>query len=253
MGPAEVAAWALLGYIWSLNKYFSDGVADAAEIRCARHLGMNDPEMAKLTAYKSIYLSLLAALFSTAVLFIVGEDLVRVITPDTTLQRLSIELLPLIGVGQIVMAVGAMSWTLVGAQGRRNLATTVHLVGSWGVTIPLGLLFTYGITINLQGLTTSVVLGLSVAGAGNTYILLRSQWDLLAKIFSDENALDDTASQALPPQEETASMNGGGKSLLDQQGLQSIDDDSSSDGSLSWPLEHIPTAESDEGVAVPGT
>lgn len=235
MGPAEVAAWALLGYIWSLNKYFTDGVADAAEIRCAHHLGMNDPEMAKLTAYKSIYLGLVAALFSTSVLFIVGEDLVRVITPDTTLQRLAVELLPLIGVGQIIMAVGTMSWTMVGAQGRRSLATTVQLVGSWGVTIPLALLFTYGVNINLQGLATSVVLGLSVAGAGNTYILLRSQWDLLAKIFSEENALDDTASQSLPVQEETACMNGGtnsqvrGKSLLDQQGFQPIDDGSSSD------------------------
>jgi Na+-driven multidrug efflux pump len=234
LGPAEVAAWALLGCIWSLNKYFTDGVADAAEIRCAHHLGMNDPEMAKLTAYKSIYLGLVAALFSTSVLFIVGEDLVRVITPDTTLQRLAAELLPLIGVGQIIMAVGTMSWTMVGAQGRRSLATTVQLVGSWGVTIPLALFFTYGANINLQGLATSVVLGLSVAGAGNTYILLRSKWDLLAKIFSEENALDDTASQSLPVQEETACMNGGtnsqvrGKSLLDQQGFQAIDDDSSS-------------------------
>jgi Na+-driven multidrug efflux pump len=246
LGPAEVAAWALLGYIWSLNKYFTAGVADAAEVRCAHHLGMNDPEMARLTAYKSIYLGLVSALFSTSALFLVGENLVRVITPDPTLQRLALELLPLIGVGQIVMSVGTMSWTLLGAQGRRRLATTVQLVGSWGVTIPLGLLFTYGVNINLQGLTTSVILGLSVAGAGNTYILLRSQWDLLAKLFSDGNALDDdTASQDMPPQEEMAPMNGGtnsqicGKSLLDQQGLQSIVDDSSSDGSFSVPLKHI--------------
>ena len=65
LGPAEVVTWVLLGYVWTLFGSFSDGFADAAELRCTYHLDMNRPEKAKSSAYKSIYLGLHCGIFCT--------------------------------------------------------------------------------------------------------------------------------------------------------------------------------------------
>jgi hypothetical protein len=46
LGPAEMVAWAILGYPCSILKYISDGVADASESRCALHLVVNEPNLA---------------------------------------------------------------------------------------------------------------------------------------------------------------------------------------------------------------
>jgi hypothetical protein len=181
----------MLGYIWSMMKYLSDGIADAAEVRCALHLVSNQPELARLSAYKSLFLGLVTSIFTSSVLFMVGAEVAPLMTPDPTLQRLMIEVFPLIGMGHIVMTIGIISWALVGAQGRYTQATIVQFICNWGVTIPLSSLFTYGLRIDLQGLTSAFVLGLALSGAANTYILVRSQWQRLASVVSMENQLDE--------------------------------------------------------------
>jgi Na+-driven multidrug efflux pump len=171
-------------------KYLSDGIADAAEVRCALHLVSNQPELARLSAYKSLFVGLVSSLFATSILYMVGDELAPLISPDRTIQRMMIEIFPLIGMGHIVFTTGIISWALVGAQGRYNQATVVQFICNWGVTIPLSAIFTYGLRIDLQGLTSAFVLGLALSGAGNTYILIRSQWQRLATIISEENQID---------------------------------------------------------------
>jgi Na+-driven multidrug efflux pump len=197
LGPAEVAAWGFLGFVWGLLEQFSDGVADAAEVRVGFHLGANNPEQARLAAYKAIFLGALSSLFATSILFLIGEDLVRWLTPDPTLQRLMVELLPLVGIGQVAMTTGIVSWAIIGAQGRYRLSTGMQFIGSWGVTIPLSAFFTYGLKINLQGLAAALCIGYTMAGTGNTYILIRSQWARLATIISAENAEDSSEDSSL--------------------------------------------------------
>jgi hypothetical protein len=173
-------------------KYLSDGIADAAEVRCALHLVSNQPELARLSAYKSLFVGLVSSVFATSILYMVGDELAPLISPDTTIQRLMIEIFPLIGMGHIVFTTGIISWALVGAQGRYTQATIVQFICNWGVTIPLSSLFTYGLRIDLQGLTSAFVLGLALSGAANTYILVRSRWQRLASIVSMENQLDES-------------------------------------------------------------
>jgi Na+-driven multidrug efflux pump len=198
-------------------KYLSDGVADAAEVRCALHLVSNQPELARLSAYKSLFVGLVSSVFATSILYMVGDELASLITPDTTIQRLMIEIFPLIGMGHIVLTTGIISWALVGAQGRYNQATVVQFICNWGVTIPLGAIFTYGLRIDLQGLTSAFVLGLALSGASNTYILIRSQWQRLATIISEENQIDQADLQHYTSSSEarTPQPRQGNSSLLD--------------------------------------
>jgi Na+-driven multidrug efflux pump len=190
LGPAEVVSWAMLGYIWSMLKYTSDGIVDAAEGRCALYLVTDQPEYARHSAHKSMFLGLVFSTLTTSVLFIAGMDLAEWITQDATLRRLLIETFPLIGIGNIVQSTVIVIAAILGAQGRSGLATMVQFVGNWCVTIPLSGIFTYGLRIDLQGLTSAVVLGLAMSAAGNTYMLVRSEWDALASIASEGFALD---------------------------------------------------------------
>mmetsp|Transcript_3310 Transcript_3310/g.9402 ORF Transcript_3310/g.9402 Transcript_3310/m.9402 type:complete len:774 (+) Transcript_3310:3-2324(+) len=196
LGSAEVAAWGLFGYVWTVLEYISDGVADASEVRCGIHLGADFPERARLCAYKCIFLGILTSLVATSLLFIIAEDAVKWITPDETLQRMMLEMMPLVGAGQIAMTTGVMSWAIIGAQGRYRLATTVQFFSSWGAAIPLSAVFTYVLNLNLQGLVGALTIGYTLAGTVNTYILMRSDWTKIAQIISERNADDDSSSSS---------------------------------------------------------
>jgi len=96
----------------------------------------------------------------------------------------------MIGIANIFMATGLVSWELLGAQGRYDLATYVSLVSSWLVTIPLSMLFTFYYNYDLMGITVSIVVGYSTLGLLQAYFLFRSDWEQISKKIQDRNAAD---------------------------------------------------------------
>lgn len=191
LGPAEVTAWGIAGAVWDTLETLTEGFGDAGEIRVAFHLGSGMPAKAKLASYKTILVACICATVFTSVLWIVGEDLAKLLTPDPTLQRLLIEVLPLMGIGNIALTAGSVSWALVGAQGRYRLATCVVFVSSWLVTLPLAAVLTIALKVNLEGVAGAVVIGFSVAGTTLLYILIRSDWERLSRIVVELNASMD--------------------------------------------------------------
>lgn len=136
---------------------------------------------------------MICAIIITSVLWIIGEDLATWLTPDPTLQRLIVEVLPLMGIGNIALTAGTVSWALVGAQGRYRLATSIAFIGSWCVTLPLAAIYTYGFNIDLQGVTSAVVVGNSVTGTCLAYVLVRSDWERLSLILVELNVDNDSS------------------------------------------------------------
>ena len=88
MGPAEVAAWAILGLMWNVLERITAGFADTAEVRVGFYMGAGQPRSATIAAYKLMFMALMASLFSTVVLFIIAGNLPRWMTPDPTLQKM---------------------------------------------------------------------------------------------------------------------------------------------------------------------
>jgi Na+-driven multidrug efflux pump len=220
IGPNEVVAWGILGSVWdtlealtgkaALSLYvlslcpfvssgltafsFVEGFGDAGEIRVAYHMGSGKPATASNSSYKTILVGVIMATLLTSIMWMIGLDMAKWLTPDPTLQYLIAELLPLVGIGNIALTAGTVSWALVGAQGRYRLATLTAFVSSWCVTLPLAAIFTYGLNFDLQGVVASVVAGYSVTGTALLYILIRSDWERLSKIVVELNARDDDSS-----------------------------------------------------------
>ena len=187
LGPAEVTTWGIIGSLWDTLEMLTEGFGDAGEFRTALHLGAARPATARLSAYKTMLVAIICATLFTSLVWILGEDLASWMTPDPTLQRLIIEVLPLLGLGNIALTTGSVSWALVGAQGRYRLATLVAFVSSWCVTLPLAAMATYGLKIDLQGTVSSVVIGYTFAGTCLQYILVRSDWERLSKLVIEVN------------------------------------------------------------------
>jgi len=196
LGPAEVTTWGIAGSLWDTLEALTEGFGDAGEIRVAYHLGAGHPAKARMSSYKSILVSIIFATCITSIMWIIGEDLAVLLTPDPTLQRVIIEILPLMGIGNITMTAGTVSWALVGAQGRYRLATFMAFIGSWCVTLPLAAIYTYAFHIDLQGVTSAVVLGNSVTGTCLTYILVRSDWERLSRILMELNDESESSSSS---------------------------------------------------------
>jgi len=205
LGPAEVTTWGIIGSLWDTLEMLTEGFGDAGEIRTGFHLGAARPAQARTSSYKTMLVAFICSTLFTSLLWILGEDLASWMTPDHTLQSLIVKVLPLIGIGNIALTAGSVSWALVGSQGRYRLATLVAFVSSWCLTLPLATLFIYGFRFDLQGPVSAVVIGYSVTGTCLQYILVRSDWTRLSKIIVDRNGgveLDsspDSSSDSSPP------------------------------------------------------
>ena len=176
LGPAEIVAWAMLSRLWSVLTYISDGFADAAGNRSVLHLVSNDPEMAQISACKSQFLGVFVSLLVTSILFILGTELSTAMSPDSTLQRLMVEIFPLLGLGNVVQTAGLISASLLRAQERAGMATLVSFFGNWCITTMLGSVFTFGFRIDLQGLASAVVMVLGFSSTSCSFLLLRLRW-----------------------------------------------------------------------------
>ena len=144
-----------------------------------------------MSANKSLFLCFNLSFIITSLLFICGDSISGWYTSDPTLRRILNNLIPMIGVGNVLMVFGMVSWGLVGAQGRYRLATLVSVFSSWVVTIPLALFFSLYCNFDLSGIVSSVIVGYSTSGMIQAYILLRSDWEHIAKTIQEYNQDSD--------------------------------------------------------------
>jgi len=203
LGPAEVAAWSIIGTLWEAVESFTEAIGDASEVRCAFLLGCGKPKHAQVSSYKSMLIASLGSFLVTSLVFIMGEDIATWLTSDAVLQKLIADLLPLFGIGNITMTIGSVSWTLLGAQGRYRLATTVVFACSWMVTIPLAAVASVLLKLNLEGQTAAVVIGYMASGTVNAYFLLRSDWEELSRAIIESHEDTENKNTEREPEEET--------------------------------------------------
>lgn len=187
LGPAEVAAWGILGTIWEAFEFITEAIGDAAEVRCSYLLGAGEPGRAKMSAYKGLLLGFFLSSFITSLVFIAGQSLPVWITNDPALQHIIADLVPLFGLGNMSLTIGQMCWTILGSQGRYKLATVNAFIGTCFVTLPLAALFSIGLNINLEGQTAAVVIGYTISGAINSYFIFTSDWEDLSKTLIEKN------------------------------------------------------------------
>jgi multidrug resistance protein, MATE family len=175
LGPAEVAAWGVLGSVWKFLELLVEAVADTAEVRTAFLLGHGQPDRAMLSSYKTIGLGLVVSMLTSGIALVCSDDIPTWFTRDTTLQAMVADVLPLALMGNIVMTMGTIFWTVLGAQGRYTLATSVGLLGQV-ITLSLAVLSSIVFRLDLKGLAAAYVIGYLVSGTIQSYLVLQTDW-----------------------------------------------------------------------------
>jgi len=169
----------------------TEGISEAAAIRVAYHLGNGDPEMARLSSCKALFVSTVQSLLVTSVLFMGGKNIASLLTADSTLQHLLNDVITNLGLGNVVMTFALTTWSLIGAQGRYRLATLVVLLSRWLVTIPMALVCVYGFDLDLNSIMGSVTVGFATSVLALSYVFFRSDWERLSRILQELNAIID--------------------------------------------------------------
>lgn len=193
LGPAEAATWAILGYVWGVFESTTSAIGDASEVRCAYQLGRGRPALAKLSAYKSIFMTFIMSLLVSLIFLCQRNVLPSLLTKDATIQAMLDECLPFIALGNITMNMGMVCWALIGAQGRYRLATSIATACSLLITLPIGAISTIRFNIDLQGLTFAVVTGYVITAMLLFMVLLMSDWGRLSRKIQDKMAAEEVS------------------------------------------------------------
>lgn len=223
LGPAEVATWALLGAIWDVLEAMTEGIGEAAAIQVTFLLAAAQPERARKLANSAIYLAVVQAMVVTSGLYMGGRYLAVLFSSDYTIQHLLNNTIALIGLANVTMSFSQISWSLIGAQGRFRLATSVFFFSRWIVTIPLALVTIFAFFLDLNSVSGALVVGYSTASCALTFIVLRSDWERLARVMQDMNTAPEKGPLDM--------LDGGDEDNDDGDPFEDFDDDSdSSDG-----------------------
>jgi len=181
LGPAEVAAWAVFGSIWDVLEASTEGISEAAAIRVAYHLSNSQPITAKKVAYKALFWTVIGALLLSSILLLSGRHLIVALTVDYTLQHLVNDLIGLMALANLSMCFAQVCWSLIGAQGRFNMATLVVMVCRWLVTMPLALIFIFALKYDEVSLAGAVAAGSATSASLLACILFSSDWNEVAE------------------------------------------------------------------------
>ena len=191
LGFKEATTWAVLGYVWDVFESTTGAIGSAGEIRCSYQLGKGNPQLAKLSSYKSMFMALVMSSLSSLIFLSMSNVLTAFLSSDETIQDMLIVLFPLVGLGNVMMSVGMVCWALVGAQLRYRQATVIAVATSLGITVPLGAIFTVALNYDLKGLTFSVVVGYIMTAWILTTMLLISDWEKLSEKIREKVVAED--------------------------------------------------------------
>lgn len=187
---AEVAAWGLVGYLWSAFETLTSGLGDAAEVRIGFRMGAGQVRLAKLNTDKALYVCLTTAMYCSGLLFILAIYVPSWLTPDKTLQKMIFDIIPLIGFGSIWMVWGMVAWAILSAQGRIRIATVLEFFISWGIGAPIAGIFVYLFNYNIEGIIGGLTISYTIGTNVYLYMLFTSDWEYLSANVVASNAAE---------------------------------------------------------------
>ena len=182
-----MATWCLLGALWDVLEAFTEGIGEAAAIQVAFLLAAAQPERARKLSHSVLYIGLVQSLFITSTLFMGGRRLATLLTTDNTMQHMMNNSMTLLGFANIAMSFSQVGWSLIGAQGRFRLATSVMFFSRWLVTIPMALVTIFVFFLDLSSISGCLIVGYFTASCVLTFVLIRSDWDRLSLLMQQMN------------------------------------------------------------------
>jgi len=198
MGAAEVVAWSIVDCFWEIFEEAPAGLTSAAIIRIGIHLGNGNPRMAKISAYKSLFYSLVWSATLTVAFMIFSPEIIGCYTRDYVLTTMIQRLVTMVAASNVLFCLGNDSWHILVALGRTKLATSIYFASTWLLTLPLCTWFVFGLGYNLEGLVSAMIVGYATLDIVLLYLVFTTNWKKVSmKIIAKERRLTQAAKEDL--------------------------------------------------------
>jgi len=186
LGESQGVAWYISGAIWDCFEYAPEGISSAAIIRVGYHLGSANPRMAKISAYKALLYSFIWSTILTLIFIGESDNIISFFTDDVYIANLLVDVVYVIGAGNVIMCLGNLSMNILAAQSRPKIAVWIYgVVGKLLTTLPLAAYWTFGKHYNIIGIVCAVIIGYaSVTLVLLTYVVNTNWKKCCCKIIS---------------------------------------------------------------------
>lgn len=177
-GPAEVATWVLISYVWDFVELLSESFAEAAAYKVSRHLARGKLELAQAVSFYTIKVGILINVIFSFVLYLFGPFFVWCLSLDDTLDRMLLEVIPYVVTCQPFIAVGMiMTEILNEALFVYKKLTASLTIATVFIMIPVAAINTYWLKFNIEGLASAQCIGHTAAGVASIVLFMSADWD----------------------------------------------------------------------------
>jgi MATE family multidrug resistance protein len=140
------------------------GISQAAAVRVGYEIGAGNEQRMRRAAWVATLLGTLVMCGAATIFVLLPEELAWLIAPDEEIVRVAALLLPIAGAFQIVDGLQVVATGALRGAGDFRAAMLLHLLGFWGLGIPVGVLLTFGLDIGPEGLWMGLAAGLFGTG-----------------------------------------------------------------------------------------
>lgn len=177
----DIGANAVIYNIASVAFMFYFGISIASNVRIGNALGANDVGRAKVAAGVSLALVLCAALALAAGLLLGRNIFPRLFTKDHDISELSATLIVVAAFFQLPDAMNAALQGIFRGSGRQSLGANLNFFAFYVVGLPLGVVLSFGLHMDVVGLWIGLSGGLLVIAIVGTILVAHSDWNACAE------------------------------------------------------------------------
>lgn len=177
-GTEALAAQSAISTIASLTFFvpFASGISSSTRVANFVGAGRIDGP-AQIATKIGLYAALFAGSFNACTLYFGRHFIAHLYSNDPKVISLIIQILPLVSLIQIFDALNTVSGSLLRGQGSPFIGGIINFIVYDFFAIPLALILSYHLKMELTGLWIGIGAGLLIIGITETYYVLRVDWE----------------------------------------------------------------------------
>lgn len=165
LGAAALAGHVIVLNLASLSFQIPLGIALAASVRVGNQIGAADMPGARRSVAVSLALGAGVMLVFAGLFTALRRELPMLYTTDADALALAALVLPIAGAFQLFDGTQVVAGGILRGAGRTHVPALVNLIGFWGIALPLGWRWAFGISGGLEGIWWGLTAGLFVVAS----------------------------------------------------------------------------------------
>lgn len=189
LGTAELAAQSVVSSICALAYQIPFAVSIATATRVANYIGACLPNNAMVCCRASIYLGLGIGLLNSFIVLYFRSEIIHIFTNDQDVIDQVFKTIPVIGFMEIVDCLNACTAGCLRGQGLQKIGGYITIFSFYVIGLPISYWLTFHYDLELKGLWTGIVVGLSSVTVLQLYsVFWASNWNNIVDAAKCRNA-----------------------------------------------------------------